>query len=400
MYFSSSQRRDCYTLPLAAPEEVQPAFVTEFGSRSLTLSWNPPTQPNGHITQYQLYVDGVIRFSGHSRTATVGNLMPSTSYTFIVEACTSVGCTNSSESSSTTLPDKPDGLAPPLITPLTPTSLEITWEQPEVPNGDIISYKLQEVTENGNVTLVSCICFSYQFTNLTANTLYRFRVLATNAGGTTASDVAENRTLEDAPDGLEPPVANTISSTAIHIEWVEPAQPNGVITGYILYRNGSEIFDGLSFMYTDSSLEPFTYYSYVMQACTSGKCSSSLPTVARTAEAIPEGLVPLSIMSITSDSISFTVSEVARPNGVVRYVVTLSGKFNSTPGGAEETREVFNDTAVGTADVTGLLPFTEYQLVLSVSNSAGTLSGDVESITTDQAGTENVHDQVSWFYKY
>ena len=361
--------------------------MTVFASRSLTLSWNPPTQPNGLITQYQLYVDGVVRFSGQGTSTTVSSLLPSTSYAFIVEACTSAGCTNSSESSNSTLPDRPDGLAPPLVIPLTPTSLEVTWQPPETSNGDILNYELQMVSDNENMTLFSGIGFIFQVMNLTPNTVYRFRVLATNAGGTTASDVAQNSTLEDAPDGLSPPMATVINSTAIHIQWEEPSQPNGVITNYILSRDGSEIFQDLSFTYTDTGLDPFTYYSYSIQACTSGnKCGTSTPTVIRSDEAVPEGIVPLTISSITSTTINFAVNEVTTPNGIVRYVVTLTGRLDPTPGSTEETIVVFNDTEVGSGDVGGLLPFTEYQIFLTVSNSAGSLSGDGQRFTTDPAG--------------
>ena len=364
--------------------------MTVFGSRSLTLSWRPPNIPNGLITEYTLYVDGVERFSGRARTTTVGSLMPSTQYTFLVQACTIAGCSNSSESSNTTLPDRPDGLDPPVVTPLTPTALEITWSPPDIPNGEILNYQLQQVTDNGDVieVLFSDIGFSYELTGLTPNTVYRFRVLATNAGGTTASEVGQNTTLEDAPDGLSPPVTTVVNSTAINIKWQEPSQPNGVITEYILSRNGTEIFRGITLilMYTDTALQPFTYYSYYIQACTSGNCSASTPTVARTDEAIPEGIVPLSITFVASDTVSFTVNEVTRPNGIVCYVVALTGVFSSIPGSIEETREVFNDTEVGTEEVEGLVPFTRYQIVLTVSNSAGTLSGEVQTFTTDPAG--------------
>ena len=304
----------------------------------------------------------------------------------MLEACTGVGCSNSSDSRNTTLPDKPEGLAPPSVVPLTPTSLEITWEEPEKPNGDIIRYELQQLTDDRNITLFQGIDFSHQLMGLIPNTLYRFRVLATNAGGTTASDVAQNRTLEDAPDGLSPPMLTVINATAINVTWQEPLQPNGVISEYILSRDSSEVFRGLELLYIDTNLDPFTLYSYYIQACTSGNCSASTPSVARTDEAAPEGLVPLSISSETSDSFSITLTDVTRPNGIVVYVVTVMGAFASSENGLEEVREVYNDTEVGTVVVTGLLPFTDYQVIQTVSNSAGSLTGDVVRVRTDPSG--------------
>lgn len=365
---------------------VQPPYVMIFGSRSLILSWDPPSQPNGNITEYRLFVNGSLRFSGLETSATISQLLPFTSYVFLIEACTSAGCSNSSESSNTTLPDKPGGLAPPSVTPLTPTSLEITWQAPTEPNGDIIQYELQEVNDDQNITLFDGIGFIYVYSSLTPNTLYSFRVLVTNAGGTTASDVAQNRTLEDAPDGLSPPELTVLNATAINIAWDEPLLPNGVITEYILSRNMTEIFSGLGFVHNDTSLNPFTVYSYFIQACTSGNCSSSTPMVARTDEAPPEGLRLPSITSITSYTFAITVNTVMEPNGIVVYAVTVVGEFASSPTGTEEEREVFNSTEVGRVTVTDLLPFTDYQVILNVFNSAGSVTGDAVSVMTDPAG--------------
>ena len=357
-----------------------------FRSRSLTLSWDPPTQPNGIITEYHLFVNGMLRFSGPETTATISDLLPSTTYIFLVEACTAAACSNSSESSNTTLPDKPDGLAPPSVIPLTPTSLEVTWEEPVFSNGEIIRYELQQLVGDENVTLFVGLGFEYQVMGLTPNTVYRFRVLATNAGGTTASEVAENRTQEDAPDGLSPPLLTVLNATAITITWVEPSQPNGIISEYILSRNGSEVSRGLELMYIDTALEPYTFYSYIIQACTSGNCSASTASVVRTEEAIPEGLIPLNVIAITSSTFTVTVNNVIQPNGLVLYTVAVTGEFVST---REETIIFHNDTEVGAVVVTDLLPFSDYEVTLTVSNSAGSLTGDVVTVTTEPAGMIN-----------
>lgn len=362
---------------------VQPAYVITFGSRFLVLFWDPPTQPNGNITEYRLYVDGLLSFSGLETSATIDDLSPSMSYSFVLAACTREGCSNSSESSNTTLPDKPDGLAPPSVTPLTPTSLEIMWEEPTEPNGEIIRYELQQLDGDRNITLFGGTELFFTLSGLKPNTLYSFRVLATNAGGTTASEVAQNRTLEDAPDGLSPPELTVLNATAINVIWDEPSEPNGVITEYILYRNGSEIFSGLSLAFNDTSLDPFTFYSYFILACTSGNCSASISVLERTSEAPPEGLRLPSISFITSYTFNIAVNEVMKPNGIVSYVVTVVGRFASPPSGRVV---VFNDTEVGTVVVSDLLPFTNYQVILTVSNSAGSLTGEAVSVMTNPAG--------------
>ena len=350
----------------------------------LTLSWDPPTQPNGIIIEYVLFVDGEVRFSGSETSATVDNLLPSTSYSFLVQACTSVGCSNSSESYNTTLPDKPAGFSPPSVIPLTPTALKITWEEPREPNGDILLYELQQVSGDNFTVLFTGIGFTYTLRGLSPNTLYSFRVLVTNAGGTTVSNVTSNRTLEDAPDGLAPPTLTVLNATAINVTWLEPTQPNGVITEYILSRNESEVFQNLELFYTDTGLRPYTIYSYFVQACTSGNCSASTLSHVRTDEGVPEGFVPPTITSVTSASFSLTINGVLEPNGVVHYVITVTGTFASSL--LEETREVYSETHIGMVDVMDLLPFSNYTIMLTASNTAGSLTGISMMVTTEPAG--------------
>ena len=213
-------------------------------------------------------------------------------------------------------------------------------------------------------------------------------MLATNAGGTTVSDVAQNRTLEDAPDGLSAPELTILNATAISAAWAEPTQPNGVITEYILFRNGTEVFSGLELSFVDSGLDPFTRYSYSVQACTSGNCSTSTQSSAQTEEATPEGIVTPTTTT-TATSFSVVISDVVRPNGIVRYVLSVTGEFASSPDGVEETRVVFNDTEPGTADVSDLVPFSSYEVDLTVSNGAGTVASPTVAAMTEPAGRRN-----------
>lgn len=56
--------------PLTAPQEVQPPVATSLPN-SLLLSWNPPRKANGPITQYSLYMDGMLIYAGNGENCTV-----------------------------------------------------------------------------------------------------------------------------------------------------------------------------------------------------------------------------------------------------------------------------------------------------------------------------------------
>lgn len=51
------------------PQEVQPPVAKSLPN-SLSLSWNLPRKANGIITQYSLYMDGMLIYSGNGNNYT------------------------------------------------------------------------------------------------------------------------------------------------------------------------------------------------------------------------------------------------------------------------------------------------------------------------------------------
>ena len=91
------------------------------------------------------------------------------------------------------------------------------------------------------------------------------------------------------PEGVQMPVLSALSSTEIQVDWIVPLSPNGVIQRYVLYRVFGEgemlvaSFDQVT-SYIVSGLEPFTKYSFVLEACTSVGCNRSEPSSTVTLE--------------------------------------------------------------------------------------------------------------------
>ena len=346
-----------------------------------------PTQPNGLIIRYDLFLDNELQFSGLTNSTTILNLDPFTDYTFHLQACTSVGCSNSSENSSRTLPDSPTGLAAPNLTVLSPSSVQAVWLQPTDPNGEIIRFELHRFL--GRNLSQADVVFSgldleSTITGLTPNTLYTFQLLVFNSGGSAASPTVEIQTPEDIPDGISAPTIEVINSTALLVTWQQPTQPNGDIIRYILTQNGLIVFDGLLLSYLATNLEPFTVYSYAIMACTEQGCGSSNHSTASTLEAVPEGYVQPTVTTTTANSFTLRVNAVTNPNGLVRYVVYVTGEFALSP--VAETRAVYNSSEPGMVQVDDLLPFTNYDIILTVTNSAGTLTGDTFIVQTSPTG--------------
>lgn len=365
------------------------------GSRELTVMWAGPATPNGVIILYSLYVDGAIAFTGVVNATIVSGLLPFAEHTLTLEACTAVGCSNSTPVISQTLPDAPADLAPPTLTVLGPSSILVRWRLPSTPNGVISRMELRQLTESAFEVVFNDVDLELEttLTGLLPNTLYTFQLLAFNAGGSVTSSSVQALTLEDIPDDISPPTVGAVGATFLEASWSPPGIPNGDIILYNLTLDGGLVFstaEGFSYNITD--LRPFTSYSLAVIACTTRGCGSSNQSTARTLEDIPSGYTQPALLTVTSSAIRVDIIPVTNENGVVTYMLYVSGNFPAAGMGAldveQQQRVVFNDSVPSVAQSTGLIPFTHYILVLVVSNSAGTLEGPPFVVQTLSAGKQ------------
>ncbi len=378
----------------APPTGVQPPVVMGVSSRELTVTWAPPTVPNGVIVLYDLFVDDVIRFSGATNTTIVSGLLPFTEYALMLRACTGAGCANSSVSVGQTLPDAPMGLAPPTLTVLSPSSIFARWQFPTTPNGVITRFELRRIlnAESAFSVVFNDVNFDLEttITGLVPNTNYTFQLLVFNTGGSTSSSLVQALTLQDIPDDISPPSVDTVSPTSLGVSWSPPGTPNGDIILYNLTLNGVVVFSSpTALSFTVPDLRPFTLYSLSIVACTVRGCGSSNESTARTLEDVPTGYVPPTVISVSPTEIVLEVNPVLAPNGIISYLLFVEGSFPSNSSldevMVERRRVAVSDPLPRRVLIGGLVPFTNYTLSLEISNSAGTLEGvpfDVETEST------------------
>ena len=141
-----------------------------------------PETPNGAIIKYQLYLDGEVIYSGKDRTAKVSGLTPFKVHKFVVAACTTAGCGKSSSLALKTSPDAPDGQPSPTFTELSLSDVEVQWDSPAEPNGEILDYTLYRRLANEDsgdheaAKLATQVTKSYNDTDLKTSTGYEYRV--------------------------------------------------------------------------------------------------------------------------------------------------------------------------------------------------------------------------------
>lgn len=370
------------------------------GSRELTVTWDAPVIPNGLIILYNLYIEGAVVFSGSGNITIVSGLLPFTEYVLELEACTNVGCANSTDPTiGQTLPDAPTGLAPPTLVVLGPSSILVRWQLPTNPNGVITRFELRQLLGVGSTFQVVFVDSDFTnfelettITGLLPNTLYTFQLLAFNAGGSVNSPTVQALTLEDIPDSISSPSVDRVGPTFLEVSWSPPAIPNGDIILYNLTLNGDVVFStDSSLSYTITNLEPFAVYFLAVLACTERGCGLSNDSTVTTLEDVPTGYVQPTLLQVDSSAISLVVNPVTNPNGIVNYVLYITGDFQPVNAGAAgevvtEQRTAFNRSVPSNVQIAGLFPFTNYTLSLVVSNSAGSLSGPPFDVQTQPTG--------------
>src|SRR5213078_1020407 len=108
-------------------------------------------------------------------------------------------------------------------------------------------------------------------TGLSPSTTYSYAVAAFDAAGNlSAQSSAASATTPAAPDTTPPTVptgltATAVSSSQINLSWAASFDSVGV-TGYRVYRGGTQIATTTTTSYANTGLSPSTTYSYTVAA--------------------------------------------------------------------------------------------------------------------------------------
>lgn len=220
--------------------------------------------------------------------------------------------------------------------------------------------------------------------------------------------------MSAAPEGVLPPILTVLSSSAIQVAFQPPTTPNGEIISYSLTRHTFNISLNVSaldtfnrsFIYEDTSLSPYTNYTYFLTACTSADCSSSDVVWTVTDEAMPTGLSAPLTSTISESSIFITWDIPTEPNGIVQSYDVFQQSFSfevpidvaTLPNCCEEYLNANRTVLSGNcrkvvqvdADnlnytVSGLQPYSNYRYCLIVTNGAGATFSPTSNVTQTSA---------------
>ncbi|GAB1285872.1 Usherin [Apodemus speciosus] len=277
----------------APPDGLSPPEIAYVSMRPLRLliSWLPPQHSNGVIQSYRLQRNGVfpdLSFNTSTFSYMDSQLLPFSTYSYAILACTGGGCRTSEPTSITTPEAPPSGVSPPVLWVISAHQINVSWSPPSIPNGKIVKYLLQCAGEEHLVGH----SLSFLLSNLQPCTQYNISLVACTNGGCTASRAASAWTMEAPPENMDPPRLHVTGPESIEITWTPPRSPHGHIRSYELWRDGAIVYAGLETRYHDFTLAPGVEYSYSVTATNSQGSVLSTLVKGQTSPSAPSGLQP------------------------------------------------------------------------------------------------------------
>jgi len=386
---------------MASPDGLEPPVATAISASAIRVTWKPPLVSNGILKEYKLTRinkqtnQRKLVYSGLALTFTDdAGLEPFTGYVYELQACTTECTTVLSNIIVYTDEAAPSVVSAPSLNPLSSTSINVTWSLPPKPNGRIIRYNISQVINSTYKIRLNPsdkgLTMFLIVDNLKPYNNYTFQVVACTKIGCTEGPAGSVFTLEAAPQGVRPPVLVVTGAREIEASWFEPDVPNGIISQYSLYRNGTLVYNGtdvcsktaqgqVKCIYKDTGLSPMTSYSYAVAAKTTGGTTRSDSSSAQTPESSPEG-VPLPRLTPRSAyEIYAEWDPPLTPNGVIiQYGIIVDGKeYNTT----------LNKHKV----IGGLKPYTKYAFQVKACTSKGCGIGNRAYARTSEAPPSGVN---------
>ncbi|XP_004685295.1 PREDICTED: LOW QUALITY PROTEIN: usherin [Condylura cristata] len=280
--------------PQEAPQELLPPVARSLPNLSL-LTWNPPKKASSIISQYSLYMDGMLIYSDSGVNHPVTDLAVFPAHQFLVRVCTYVGSTDRSLDQLHPVQMPPENVDSPKLTVLDSTAFYIQWKQPRKVNG-ILEYCILHISNHThgftmwdvihkNTELFEDRTLRY----LSPGNKYLF-TLGACTGGCTVNVASEAQPEERGPEGSPVPKAHSDSPHS-NISWSEPEYPNGVITSYELYLHGLLVHNSSKLSWHASGFVPGSLHIFRVHLCMAKGYSLGPQVENCSLEAPPEGAV-------------------------------------------------------------------------------------------------------------
>uniref|UniRef100_A0A3Q3J6A3 Uncharacterized protein n=1 Tax=Monopterus albus TaxID=43700 RepID=A0A3Q3J6A3_MONAL len=367
---------------------------------SVWLSWEPPLEPNGVVIQYGFRIQDLMTHTVTHRNSSgpltkqyLSGFKPHNSYEISVYSYTRVGHGNqfSSPMTFTTNESASDAVGNLSCLGVSWDSIQLFWELPANPNGQILFYEIQVKVDLQSYTHQSHSP-GYTITGLSPKQKYAFTVAAVNSAGLgnrvncTASTLSES--VPTAPLFF---TISQVTANNVTLQWAPPHSIPGLLKEYHitaqLLSTVCETFIPPTVHFTElvpalgstkknhsitlSSLAKYRYYRFKVAAVTNaGVGQYTLWNYARTLVGSPDEPPRNLKVTPTSNSLHIAWDLPAVLSGPTSYLVQVNGTgLNvSTVRAPEELRIVI---------LTNLTAFTRYLVTVTA------FTGPLENATSE-----------------
>src|SRR5213082_2864113 len=318
-------------------------FIGSDSAAPYSVSWNTTSTNNGSHTLTAVATDVLgVRWNSNPVTVTVSNGPPP----------------------DTTPPTVPTGLT---ASAVSSSQINLSWAA----SSDNVGVSGYRVYRNGTqiATTGTTSCAN---TGLSPSTTYSYTVAAFDAAGNlSAQSSPASATTPAAPDTTPPSVptglrASAVSSSQINLSWAASSDNVGV-SGYRVYRNGTQIATTGTTSCANTGLSPSTTYSYTVAAFdAAGNLSAQSSPASATTPAAPDTTPP-------------SVPTGLRASAVSSSQINLSWAASSDNVGVSGYRVYRDGAQIATTSTTffantGLSPSTTYSYAVAAFDAAGNLS--------------------------
>jgi chitodextrinase len=235
----------------------------------------------------------------------------------------------------------------------------------------------------GGTLIGSSASTSYSDTTTVAFTAYTYTVAAYDNTGNvslqsnSASVTTPAYPLPSAPTGLS---ATATGQTTVQLAWTQGPDAGGPgISGYKVYRAGTQIGTSATTGFTDSTAVASTAYTYtIAEYDTSGNTSAQSSSASATTPAIPPPTVPTGLAKVSATStqvaLSWSASTDTGGPGLAGYRIYRGGTQIGTSTAAGYT----DNTTAGT---------TTYSYTVAAYDNAGNVSAQSSALNVTTPDT-------------
>ncbi len=322
------------TTPPSVPANLT---ATAVSPTSVAFSWTASTDNVG-VTGYKIYRGGAQIGTSTGTSYTDTGLTASTAYSYTVSAYDAAG-NNSAQSTALAVTTKASLDTTPPVVAITSPANNATVSGIVTVSGtasDNVAVAATAVSIDGGPLVATAGTTSWTFSTNSlslANGAHTIAGVATDTSGNRATNTISVTVNNDTtPPSVPASLAVTaVSQTNVTFTWTASTDNVGV-TGYKIYRGGTQIGTSTGTSYTDTGLTASTAYSYTVSAYdAAGNNSAQSTALAVTTKASLDTTPP--VVSITSPANNATVSGIVTVSGTASDNIAVAATAVSIDGG-------------------------------------------------------------------